>query len=143
MKSYGASSMPFINSLDFRMMLVRLPHEKMAAKSPAISISCFFLKRCGTETGSFTIKEEWLYSSTFFSRKSRSSFLFLNAAILSNRLIQIRNQIAGVFDANAKADEVIVESVLHSFFPWNGRVRHRRWLADQGFHAAKTFCQRK
>ncbi len=73
--------MPFMSSLDFRMIVVRLPQEKTAAKNPAISISCFILKRWGTEMGSVAIKEGWLNCSTFFSRKSSSSFLFVKGAI--------------------------------------------------------------
>src|SRR5664279_2698344 len=105
MNSYGASSKNFISSLDLRIMVVRLPQEKTAANSPAISMSCFLLKRCGTEMGSAGIKEGWLYTPTFSSRKILSSFLFFNMCVLTDRLIQILDQIAGVFDTDADADE--------------------------------------
>jgi hypothetical protein len=46
-----------IRSFDFWTIVVRFPHEKIAAKNPAISISCFFENRCGIEMGSSKIKE--------------------------------------------------------------------------------------
>jgi len=39
------------------MMVLRKPQEKTAAKNPAISISYFFVKECGIQTGSAKIKE--------------------------------------------------------------------------------------
>src|SRR4051812_17002506 len=56
------------------MMVVRLPQANMEAKKAAISISCFFLKRCATEIGSGSMKEGLLYS---FTLASRNSFSFL------------------------------------------------------------------
>jgi hypothetical protein len=38
-------------------MVVRLPHENIEVKNAAISTSCFFVKRCGIEMGSFLIKK--------------------------------------------------------------------------------------
>lgn len=70
--SYGALSILCINSFDFCMMVVRFPHEKIAEKNPAISISCFLLNKCGILMGSFEIKEGRLYSLTFLSRNSFS-----------------------------------------------------------------------
>src|SRR5450631_1450109 len=119
MKSCGALSKKFISSLDLRIIVVRLPHEKTAANNPAISMSCFLLKRCGTEMGSAGMKEGWLYIPTFFSRKFLSSFLFFTMAILTDRLIQILDQVSRVFDTNADADQGITESVFNSFFPGN------------------------
>src|SRR5450631_1426068 len=107
MKSKGASSILFNSSLDLRMMVVRFPQEKMAVKNPAISISCFLSKRCGTETGSAAIKESWLNSSTFSSRKSCSSFLFRNGVMLTNCLIQVFDQITGIFNTGTDADQVV------------------------------------
>jgi hypothetical protein len=39
------------------MMVVLMPHANIAAKNPAISMSCFFWKRCGMETGSEAIND--------------------------------------------------------------------------------------
>ena len=107
MNSYGASSMNFISSLDFRMIVVLLPQEKTAANSPAISTSCFLLNRCGTEMGSAGINEGSLYTSTFFSRKFLSSFLFFNLNKLTDCQIQIFDQIVGVFNTYTDANEGI------------------------------------
>ncbi len=70
--SYGASSISFISSFVLLMMMVRLPQANREAKKAAISMSCFRVKRCGTETGSLAINEGRLYSSTFLSKKSFS-----------------------------------------------------------------------
>ncbi len=51
------------------MMVVRFPHAKIAAKKPAISMSCFFVKRCGMHTGSSFTNEGWLYWRTLSFRK--------------------------------------------------------------------------
>lgn len=61
------------------MIVVRLPHEKMAAKKPAISMSCFLEKECGMHIGSAAIKEGWLYAFTL---------LFKNAVKLSIGMLQ-------------------------------------------------------
>ena len=56
-KSCGALSINCNSSLLLLMIVVRLPHAKMDAKKPAISMSCFFVKRCGMQTGSAVIKD--------------------------------------------------------------------------------------
>ena len=104
-KSKGASSNKFISSLDLRIIVVRLPHEKIAANNPAISISCFLLNRCGTEMGSAGIKDGLLNTRTFFSRKFLSSFLFFNLFVLTDRLIQIFYQVTRIFDTHADSDQ--------------------------------------
>ena len=48
----------------------------MAAKKAAISISCFFLNKCGIQIGSAAINKGWLNSATFISKKLLSSGSF-------------------------------------------------------------------
>ena len=53
------------SSLHLLRMVFRCPQARIAAKKPAISMSCFLSKRCGMEIGSNSIKLGWLYSATF------------------------------------------------------------------------------
>lgn len=99
-------SIRLISSFDFLMIVLRLPQEKIAAKNPAISISCFFLKRCGMEIGSSLMKDGRLYSAAFLSKNSFRAVLVCTGAhfqidALSDRLFQISDQIISVFYANA------------------------------------------
>src|SRR5579871_2838447 len=98
-------------------MVVRLPQEKIAAKKPAISMSCFWLYRCGTLTGSPGIKEGRLYSATFRLRNVRRSSL-------TDGILQVLLQIVHVFDADAQPDERIAQAIGQPLFPGNGRMRH-------------------
>src|SRR5450432_400380 len=125
------------------MMVVRLPQAKIAANSPAISISCFLTKRCGTEMGSAAIKESWSYCKTFFSRKSRRSFLFLKSSILTDRLVQVFYQVATVFNTRADTDQGVAQAIFNSFLLRYRRVRHGGRMTDQGFHTSQTFGKRK
>ena len=69
--------MKAISLLHELMMPVRVPQASIAAKKPAISISCFCENRWGMEMGSSFIKEGWLYCAAFALKKSiRSGLLF-------------------------------------------------------------------
>ena len=55
------------------------------------------------------------------------------------RIAQILNQIVGILHPDAEANERIGQSDLEPFLARNARVRHRRGMPDQTFHAAQTF----
>src|ERR1700759_1956555 len=101
----GESSISCMSSRDFRMMVVRLPQEKMAAKKPAISMSCFLLNRCGMLMGSLAIKDGRLYSSTFLSRNLRRSFAV--SLDMFQTLAEVVDEIVCVLDADAETDQGI------------------------------------
>ena len=69
------------------IIIVRWPQANMEAKKPAISISCFFEKRCGMEIGSFAIKSTALYSCTLRFKKCNN--LLFTQAKLRTRLLCI------------------------------------------------------
>jgi hypothetical protein len=77
--------MSFISSFDLLMMVLRLPQEKIAAKKPAISISCFFVKRCGMQMGSSLMKEEAVLKQNF-----KAASLFMEFPMLLNFLLFYR-----------------------------------------------------
>src|SRR6185437_4352900 len=59
------------------------------------------------------------------------------------RLLQISQQIAGVFYAARKANQAIAQAERGAAFGGNRRMRHPRGLADQRFHAAKRLGERE
>jgi hypothetical protein len=64
------------------MMVVLLPQEKMAAKNPAISMSCFLVNEWGMQIGSDAINKGWLYSFTFLLRNILSCVLMVMGLVL-------------------------------------------------------------
>jgi hypothetical protein len=66
--------------------------------------------------GSAGINEGSLYTSTFFSRKFLSSFLFFNLSKLTDCLILIFYQIVGIFNTYTDAVYLFIYIVFNSFF---------------------------
>ena len=60
----------------------------------------------------------------------------------SERLREIVPQILDVLDADRDADEVVGDADPLPLFRGNRRMRHRRWMADQRFDAAKALRER-
>src|SRR5690349_21652629 len=73
-----------MSSVDFAIIVVRLPQANIAAKRPAISMSWGLLKRWGTAIGSKGTKPGWLNSSVFASRNSRSFLLVIGFFIIDS-----------------------------------------------------------
>src|SRR6516162_7057100 len=81
--------------------------------------------------GSAGMNDGSLYTRTFFSRKFLSSFLVFNWCKLTNCLIQIFNQIVGIFNTHTDANQGIAKAVFNSLFPWNGSVGHSCGMTNQ------------
>jgi len=63
--------------------------------------------------------------------------------LILQRLREIFNQVFNVFQADGEANDALIDA---GFFAAAGRhrsVRHRHRMADQRFHAAERFRERK
>src|SRR5690606_20970143 len=83
----------------------------VAERNPAISISCFNEKRCGTCIGSISIKFGLLYRFTFSSRNSKSSFCVIFCIFILTKYP--KNKIGYVFDKDNRL-KVIKSNVVMS-----------------------------
>jgi len=64
------------------MIVFRIPQANVAAKNPAISMSCFLENKCGIQTGSSLIKSGLLNWITFLSRNFFRSDVFFSFKLL-------------------------------------------------------------
>ena len=50
---------------------------------------------------------------------------------------QVSDQIFGILQPNAQANERIGKPVLQAFLTWDARMCHARWVAQERFHPAQ------
>ena len=81
-KSYGERSSKSIKRFAFLIMLLRCPHDIVADRNPAISISSFRENLCGIEIGSESIKSDRLYLD---NRSSNINFISASSLIIASQ----------------------------------------------------------
>src|SRR5262249_15956138 len=74
-------------------------------------------------------------------QKHEPSPLINSPGLSGNRALQVGTQISDIFDADAQADQAVIDAARGAHFNGNAGMRHGRWVTDQRLDAPETLSE--